>query len=158
MILANRFLYCMPLRAGCIILSVIALIVCCVHIYKFNATMQENAERSDSLIFPEGITQILLRLMPEFLTIIGVSFLLIALFLDFIHLILITLTFEVTQMLYQLLYSIIATTLNINVTVNLGVYSIVAYWCLIIGWIAFSAYFVYIIISYLPANFGNDPE
>ncbi|XP_034658771.1 uncharacterized protein LOC117895317 isoform X2 [Drosophila subobscura] len=146
MILANRFLYCMPLRAGCIILSVIALIVCCVHIYKFNATMQE------------GITQILLRLMPEFLTIIGVSFLLIALFLDFIHLILITLTFEVTQMLYQLLYSIIATTLNINVTVNLGVYSIVAYWCLIIGWIAFSAYFVYIIISYLPANFGNDPE
>ncbi|SPP77275.1 Hypothetical predicted protein, partial [Drosophila guanche] len=88
------------------------------------------------LLTLEGITQVLLRLMPEFLTIIGVSFLLIALFLDFIHLILITLTFEVTQTLYQLLYSIIATTLDINVTVNLGVYSIGAYWCLIIGWIA----------------------
>ncbi|XP_022218104.2 uncharacterized protein LOC111071205 [Drosophila obscura] len=150
MILAHRFCYCMSLRAGCFILSLIALLVCIMHIYNFNTTMQDNAQKMSnaSLIFPEGSTQILLRLMPEFLTIIAVTFLLISLILDFIHLILITLTFEVIQMLYQFLYSIIATALKVNVTVDLGVYSSAIYWCLIVGWIVFSAYFVYIIISY----------
>ncbi|EDW29603.1 GL22903 [Drosophila persimilis] len=88
------------------------------------------------LLTLEGVTQILFRLMPEFLTIIAVFFLLTALTTNLIHLILITLTFEVTQLLYQFLYSIIATALNINVTVRMGVYSSAVYWGFISGWIA----------------------
>ncbi|XP_017137391.2 uncharacterized protein LOC108152510 isoform X2 [Drosophila miranda] len=148
MILANRFCYCMSLRAGCFILSIISLFVCSMHIYNFNVKMGDNQTNSDSVVFPEGATQILFRLMPEFLTIIAVFFLLTALTTNLIHLILITLTFEVTQLLYQFLYSIIATALNINVTVRMGVYSSTAYWGFISCWIVFSAYFVYIILSY----------
>ncbi|XP_017071171.1 uncharacterized protein LOC108107889 isoform X1 [Drosophila eugracilis] len=147
MILAKKCCFCLSLQMGCIMIAIFEIFLSGMNIdyifFLFNNTYKREVQYK----FPEAVLFTSLQLVTDLLTIVASVLLLFAIITQYFWLFWATLSLQVVQGVYLILFSIISASIGSNLIVNISFWHNITYWIYVLIWLALTAYFLYIIFS-----------
>ncbi|XP_017137393.1 uncharacterized protein LOC108152511 [Drosophila miranda] len=148
MLRAKKCCFCVSLQTGCILFALFQLFCSGMNIdYIFNLLNNTVAYES-TYVFPAQVTQTVLQLVPDLLTVVASFVLLAAIISQYLPLFWVPMLMHLVQVTYLLVFSIISAAMGKNLIVNQSFGHNITYWIYVVAWLGMTLYFFYITYSY----------
>ncbi|XP_070135806.1 uncharacterized protein [Drosophila bipectinata] len=143
---ARRCCFCLSLQLGCIVIFLFGLFFSVVHIDYVYSLINRNDRMGKK--FAGKVILSFLQMTPYLLSFVSAFLLFFSILSQYSCLFWTTLVFQAIDALYLLIFSIITSSMGLNIIINEDMTHNILYWAYVILWIVLTAYFMYITYSY----------